>query len=309
MDLDIDLLRTFVTIVRTRNFTRAGEIRLRSQSAISMQVKRLESALGMKLFLRERGGGVSLTADGQTLLQYARQIIALNDEVEATVKKGPVDVAAVRVGMADDDCCTKHIPDVCRDFLHRYPMHQIELFCGNTRTLLERLDAGELDIAIATHGAQANTGELLYRQPLDWVSGPGYVTGEGALEIAILSIGYATHDQLLRALHRTKHSRHIIVRSESMAALQHIVRAGFAMTALPRALVPPDFHILNDKAGLPALPKIEVRVHPATGNASRPVAHFTELAIERLRDLCRTNPEPPARARNVLAPNMELASA
>src|SRR6185312_12097523 len=87
LSIDPDLLRTFVLIAEGRSFTRAAALVGRTQSAVSMQVKRLEELLGQEILHRSKGGAVELTPHGEYLLTRARQILSLNDEVMRTFRE------------------------------------------------------------------------------------------------------------------------------------------------------------------------------------------------------------------------------
>ena len=118
MQLPTDLLRTFATVADTRSFTRAGDIVHRTQSAVSMQIRRLEEEVGSPLFLRA-GKVVSLTPEGETLLGYARRILALHDEAVASVS-APDMTGVVRLG-SPDDFVGRFLPKILAGFAEAYP--------------------------------------------------------------------------------------------------------------------------------------------------------------------------------------------
>jgi DNA-binding transcriptional LysR family regulator len=124
--LDPDLLRAFVIIADTRSFTRAAERLLRTQPAISLQMKRLEEAVGRSL-LKRNPRLVRLTPAGEVLLDYARRILALNDDLLARVKE-PDLVGTVRLG-TPEDFATMHLSGVLARFSHTYPGVALEVTC------------------------------------------------------------------------------------------------------------------------------------------------------------------------------------
>jgi DNA-binding transcriptional LysR family regulator len=143
LNLDTDLLRTFVAIADSGSFTRAGELVHRTQSAVSMQVKRLEEALGKPVFQRQ-GRTVALTAEGEALLGYARRILKLHEEAVATLTR-PDLVGTVRIGIPDD-YVMRFLPGILTRFAQAYPRvpasrpgsHNLWARWGNRRGVASR---------------------------------------------------------------------------------------------------------------------------------------------------------------------------
>src|SRR6202790_1213873 len=145
--LDSDQLRTFIAIVETGSFTRAAEVVHKTQSAVSMQMKRLEERLGKAIFARD-GRASKLTEDGDRLLDYARRIIKLN--VEALAAFDDAELAGrVRLGLPDD-YADRYLPEIMARFSRAYPSVELTIVCEPSVDLLERIDANELDLAIVT---------------------------------------------------------------------------------------------------------------------------------------------------------------
>src|SRR5271165_4345723 len=170
LGLDPDLLRAFVLIADGGSFTRAASLVGRTQSAVSMQVKRLEEALGQPVLARRKGGGVELTPHGEYLLARAREILALNDEVMATFR-APVIAGTVRLG-TPDDYALRYLPPILKRFAETHPAVDVEVTCEPSEILIRRLQDGELDLTICTDG-NAPTGwpsKTLWRGPLMWIT-------------------------------------------------------------------------------------------------------------------------------------------
>jgi DNA-binding transcriptional LysR family regulator len=166
--LDPDLLRAFVIIADTRSFTRAAERLLRTQPAISLQMKRLEEAVGRSL-LKRNPRLVRLTPAGEVLLDYARRILALNDDLLARVKE-PDLVGTVRLG-TPEDFATMHLSGVLARFSQAYPGVALEVTCDLTLNLIERFRQGSFDLAlIMREPSLANGGTRVWREPLVWVT-------------------------------------------------------------------------------------------------------------------------------------------
>ncbi|MBY0423791.1 MAG: LysR family transcriptional regulator, partial [Parvularculaceae bacterium] len=166
--LDPDLLRAFVAVVECGGFAKAGERLLRGQSAVSLQIKRLEERLGVRL-LERTPRHVALTADGEMVLDHARRILALHDDLLARVKE-PEIAGVVRLG-APEDFATSHLPGVLARFTRAYPKVALEVTCELTLEIFTRFEAGGLDLALVKRepGA-ARTGLKVWREPLVWVA-------------------------------------------------------------------------------------------------------------------------------------------
>src|SRR3954469_2232383 len=140
--LDPDLLRTFVCIAEEGSFTRAGQRVARTQSAVSMQLQRLEGQLGQRLISRGKGGTVHLTAHGQFLLERARELLALNDEIWSSFKTPSVQ-GTVRLG-TPDDYALRYLPHILRRFAESHPSVQVDVLCLPSHELVTKLRDGEL---------------------------------------------------------------------------------------------------------------------------------------------------------------------
>src|SRR5690606_15188529 len=146
--LDIDQLRTFIAIAETGSFTRAAEVVHKPQSAVSMQMKRLEERIGRPVFARD-GRASKLTEDGQRLLDYARRLVKLNAETVAAFSDAALS-GRVRLGVPDD-YADRYLPEIMARFSRAYPGVELSVLCEPSVDLLERIDANELDLAIVTN--------------------------------------------------------------------------------------------------------------------------------------------------------------
>ena len=167
-NLDIDLLRTFCAIAETGSFTRASERMLRNQSTISLQVKRLEHALHRKL-LDRTSRSVRLTAEGEMLLQHARHLLALNDEIVARVNEPDLH-GTVKLG-TPEDFATTHLSEVLARFAQTHPHVSLEVTCDLTLNLMERFRAGAFDLVLVKREPAKRAGGVrVWREPLVWVA-------------------------------------------------------------------------------------------------------------------------------------------
>ncbi len=161
--IDTDVLRTFVAIAEHGGFTKAGEIVNRTQSAVSMQMKRLEDDVLQRQLFERDGRQMRLTVEGQVLLGYARRILKLQSEVFNTLRE-PHMVGLVRIGVPDD-YVMRFLPGILSRFAQFYPLVQIEVNCESSTQLLQRQD---LDLTIVTRKPGNEMGQLLRQERLVW---------------------------------------------------------------------------------------------------------------------------------------------
>src|SRR6266508_3196864 len=145
--IDIDQLRTFIAIAETGSFTKAADIVHKTQSAVSMQMKRLEERVGRPIFARD-GRASKLTEDGERLLDFARRIVKLNVEALAAFADFALS-GRVRLGVPDD-YADRYLPEIMARFSRAYPGVELSVVCEPSLELVERIAANELDLAIVT---------------------------------------------------------------------------------------------------------------------------------------------------------------
>src|SRR5436305_8981632 len=153
--LDVDQLRTFIAIAETGSFTRAADIVHKTQSAVSMQMKRLEERLDRGIFARD-GRASKLTEDGERLLDYARRIVKLNVETIAAFSDELT--GRVRLGVPDD-YADRYLPEIMARFSRAYPAIELTVLCDETVNLLERIKGNELDLATITNRSGSTTAQ------------------------------------------------------------------------------------------------------------------------------------------------------
>ena len=164
--LDVDQLRTFIAIAETGSFTRAADIVHKTQSAVSMQMKRLEERLDRSIFARD-GRASKLTEDGERLLDYARRIVKLNVETIAAFSDELT--GRVRLGVPDD-YADRYLPEIMARFSRAYPAIELTVICEETICLLERIKGNELDLAIITNCSGSMTAENFRQERLLWAT-------------------------------------------------------------------------------------------------------------------------------------------
>lgn len=167
-DLDTGLLRTFLVLAQTRSFSRTAERVGRSQSAVSAQIQKLEALLGVTLFHRDRRN-VHLSADGDRLLEPARQMLQLTDSVVERFRSHAV-VGEVRFG-SPEDFATHHLPDILAAFARAHPSVRLDVNCELTLHLIAGLEAGRYDLIVIKQdpAAEHPRARSMWRERLVWV--------------------------------------------------------------------------------------------------------------------------------------------
>ena len=249
--LDTDQLRSFLAIVDTGSFTRAAERVNKTQSAVSMHIRRLEERLGCDLFLKE-GRGVRLSGEGERLIDFARRMLqAEASALAAMAKKGLA--GRVRMGIPDD-YAEPFLADVLSSFSHHHPLVEVMVLCEGSRSLAKRIEANDLDIALITDCADVGTVEIIREEPLVWVAG-----ARMAIDLAAplpLALGNSACDwraMAMTALQAAGITGRLMVVSNNYAAIAPVVKAGLALTVLPLGAVQPGLRIVGGNEGLPAL--------------------------------------------------------
>ncbi len=284
--LDPVLLRSFVAIADAGSLTRAGERLRLAQPTISLQVKRLEQALGQRL-LERSPHHLHLTAAGETLLGYARRILALQEEALARLVEPDVS-GTVRLG-TPEDFATTHLAGVLAAFARAHRQVALEVTTDLTLHLIQRFSAGEFDLVLVKREPAGPTeGIRVWREPLVWAcSAPlaeAFAQGE-ALPLVVSPHPCVYRRRAIRALERLGRGWRIAYTSTSLAGAQAAVRAGLGVAVLPKEMVPPDFLVLDEAAGAPDLADTEVALMlatPAPPSAQR-LAQQVVHALEQRR--------------------------
>ncbi|MBC7199042.1 LysR substrate-binding domain-containing protein [Stutzerimonas balearica] len=248
--IDTELLRSFVAIADHGGFTRAAEAVNRTQSAVSMQMKRLEEDVLQRPLFERSGRQVRLTAEGQVLLGYARRILKLHGEVITTLRQ-PHMVGAVRIG-TPDDYVMRFLPGILARFAQAYPLVQVEVHCEPSGQLLGRKD---LDLTIVTREPGTEIGQLLRQERFVWAEAAGFdLQQQRPIPLAMFNSGCFCRAWVCNALEAAEIDYRIAYTSPSLSAIMALVGAGLAVTAQLQSLIPTDLRILGEAEGLPPLP-------------------------------------------------------
>ena len=282
-NLEIDLVRSFVAIAEVKSFTRAGERLGRSQSAISLQMRRLEDQIGKRLLSRDPRH-VVLTADGEAFLPQARRLLRLNDEILAGLSGGDV-AGEVRLG-APEDFATAHLPEILGSFARANPKATLAVTCDLTLNLLDQLRAGALDLALVKREPLGpDVGTRVWREPLVWVGADESLPEtDGPLPLVVAPSPCVYRKRAITALEGGGRAWRCAYTSPSLAGQQAALRAGLGITVLPREMVPADLVQLGAKHGLPELPDTEIalmRAPTAVPPAAERLADFILSSLDR----------------------------
>lgn len=254
--LDPDLLRAFTYIAEEGSFTRAAQRVGRTQSAVSMQVQRLEALLGQRLLSRGKGGSVQVTPHGQFLLQRARELLALNDEIWTSFR-APIVQGTVRLG-TPDDYALRYLPQILKRFADSYPAVQVDVLCLPSRDLLQRLHEGELDLTLCSEGtpkAGVWPAVPLWRGPLTWITSTNHAPHRlDPLPVALAADHCTWAEAALRALDGMGRRYRIAYRSATQLGTHAPVLAGLAVTVSTISWLPDGLRPLRPEEGMPALP-------------------------------------------------------
>jgi DNA-binding transcriptional LysR family regulator len=272
-NLDVDQLKTFLAIADIGNFTRAAEEVNKTQSAVSMQMKRLEETLGRPLFARD-GRGSRFTNDGEKLIAYARRIVALSDEAVSTFTRPDI-TGTIRFG-TPDDYAEAFLPEILSRFSRTHPLVTIDVECLDSQTLKERIANSELDIAIVSTGGSAPTGEVVRYEPLVWATSARHsIHLLDTLPVAVASMGCAWRRLAEECLAKTKRKYRIAYTSSNSAAINAAVLQGLAVGAMPEMCVRPGMRLLGEDDGFPPLGQFSIGM---IRKAGRPIPAIEALA-------------------------------
>lgn len=292
--LDLALLRNFAVVARAGSISLAALQVGRTQSALSMQMHRLEDLIGQAL-LHRSGSGVRLTAAGEKLLVHAESLLARHDEILAdmggTALKGSVSLGC------PEDYSIAFLPDLLRSFCALHPHVELRMVCAPTTELRPLLHRRQIDIALVSLSDPEN-GEVIRKESFVWVANAAEpdVLGHVILPLALsapMTLDYRAACEAMEAVNRRYR---VAFASNSLAGLIAIARFGHAISVLTRTAVPPDLHIVS--SGLPPLPTIGIAVEFAE---QRPSSIVKALG-DHIRNVLPTLPD------SVLAPHQNDAA-
>ncbi len=284
-NLSLDSLRTLVLTQDLGGFGRAAERLLRSPSAISLQMKRLQEEVGVPLF-RKQGRKTLLTEQGEIALRYARRVLELNDEMIDTLRGSSL-AGVVRIGFGQD-FMSDVLPMVIARFNALYPLVKLEVTVDVGQMLLQAIDSGDLDLALTLGGAQKKTAQLLSELPLHWIASPGFRDRiRQPLPLALFSPPCGCQTPGLEALERAGRTWRVAMTSPSLTGLWAAVSAGLGLTTRADLGLPADVQTID--LGLPPLGNIPITLHRRRGLRAPNAMRFAEITEELVATYLRSH--------------------
>jgi DNA-binding transcriptional LysR family regulator len=273
--LDLDLLRSFVSVVDAGGFTRAGERVHRTQSTVSQQIRRLEESVGRPL-LHRNGKQATPTEEGERLLSYARRILALAEEARDVVARPTTD-GVVRLGITEDFAANR-LARVLSKFARSRPGLRLDVRCDVSVKLKSDLEHGELDLALMKRDAGESGGIAVWPEHLNWVTSRSYPIDpqRAPVPLAVFPQGCLYRNRAIHALETAGRAWHIAYTSPNFSGIQAAVSAGLGVSILPDVSLLADHRVLTRKDRFPAIPNTELALV---------AAHDASPATRRLADL------------------------
>lgn len=280
-DLQIDWLKCFVAVVDAGSLSAAAPEVHRSQSAVSMQLKKLEAALGCRLL--ERGPRAQqLTPAGQRLLGYARRMLDLHTETQAAFH-GQELTGRIRLGVPDD-YAARYLTPVLKRFAPHNGAVEIELSCEQSTSLIPRVEGGDLDLALVSRDHPRH-GTLLFHEPMVWVGSPQFHTWRrDPLPIAVYESTSLAKRSAINSLALQGRRFRVVYNSSSLAGQIAAVESGLAVAVLTQCSAPPHLEILAGEHGLGPLEPMEVAAYRSQASqGSEAVDSLYRLLVRTLR--------------------------
>jgi DNA-binding transcriptional LysR family regulator len=290
--LDIDQLRTLIAIADTGSFTKAAEVVHKTQSAVSMQMKRLEERVGRDIFEKD-GRASRLTEEGERLLDYARRIVSLSHDCVLSFTDDALS-GRVKLGLPDD-YADRYLPEILAKFTRSNSRVEVTVICEPTPDLVDRMQKGELDLAIITHSDHRGPAEVIRHERLLWVTAARSQIHED--NVVPLALGRPTcnwRQAATERLERAGRPFRILYASWNSTAVGAAVVAGLAVSVLPESAVRPGMRVLGPSDGFPALPSVKIALIRNRMEPSPLADKLAEHIISSLDNLSGRQPEVPA---------------
>lgn len=276
-NLDLTALRSLVTVIDTGGVTRAAQQLNLTQSAVSMQLKRLEDALGEQLIDRS-GRGMALTPQGEQMLSYARRLLALNDEALARLR-GQDFEGEVFLGVPTD-IVYPHVPGILQRFDRAFPRVKLHLYSSHTTRLKEMLAAGEVDLILTTEEGVPTGAATLSTQRVVWVGAhEGSAHRQRPLRLAF-ERSCIFRDWAQRALDRAGIPWEMAVDTRSTRTVEASASADLAVHAMVESAVGGHLAVLPESAGLPVLPKTHINMYLRQGVSTPALDELTRIVAD-----------------------------
>lgn len=278
--LDLELLRSFVSVVDAGGFTRAGERVHRTQSTVSQQIKRLEDDIGQPL-LNRNGKDVTPTEAGERLLSYARRLLALAEEARDVVTR-PDHEGAVRLGVPEDFAAYR-LAKLLASFARSHPALRLDVRADQSAYLKRDLDRGDLDLALFKRDAGGKDGIAVWPERVHWVTSKSHPmqAKTGSVPLIGFPAGCLYRGRAIHALESDGRAWHMAYTSSSLAGIQAAVAAGMGLSILSEMAIQADHRVLTAKDGFSPIDRTEVALV-----ASPDASPATLRLADRLAEFC-----------------------
>lgn len=265
MNLDLDLLRTFVAVADLNTFAAAAAAVCRTQSAVSQQMQRLEQLVGKELFARH-GRNKLLTEHGIQLLGYARKILRFNDEACMSLMFSNLQ-GVLTLGASDESADTI-LPFLLNRISSVYPKLALDVSVKRNAFMVEMLKENEVDLVVTTHRPGQFDSLTLRTSPTHWYCAAEYVLQKGEpIPLVLLDDPSPFRDMVLAAFNEAGIPWRLAYVASTLPAVRAAVKAGLGVTARPVEMMSPDLRVLGQSEGLPSLPDTEYLLcHNAASN-------------------------------------------
>jgi DNA-binding transcriptional LysR family regulator len=280
--LDLELLRSFVSVVDAGGFTRAGERVHRTQSTVSQQIKRLEEDVGQPLLLRS-GKDVTPTEAGERLLSYARRLLALAEEARDVLAR-PGNDGAVRLGVPEDFAAYR-LAKLLAAFSRSHPSLRLDVRADQSANLKRELERGDLDLALFKRAAGEKGGIAMWPERVHWVTSKSHPrdTRTGSVPLIGFPSGCLYRAGAIHALESAGRAWHMAYTSSNLSGIQAAVAAGMGLSILSEMAIQSDHRVLTAKDGFAPIDRTEVALVAA------PDASPATLRLaDRLAEFCET---------------------
>ena len=280
--LDLELLRSFVSVVDSGGFTRAGERVHRTQSTVSQQIKRLEDDIGQPL-LNRTSKDVTPTEAGERLLSYARRLLALAEEARDVVG-GPSHEGAVRLGIPEDFAAYR-LTKLLASFSRARPGLRLDVRVDQSTNLRRDLERGDLDLALFKRSAGEKGGIAVWPERVHWVASKARPIDAKIQSVPLIGFptGCLYRSRAIHAIESAGRSWHMAYTSSSLAGIQAAVAAGMGLSILSEIAIQADHRVLTAKDGFAPIDKTEVALV-----ASPDASPATLRLADRLAEFCET---------------------
>ena len=278
--LDLELLRSFVSVVDAGGFTRAGKRVHRTQSTVSQQIKRLEEDIGQPL-LNRTAKDVTPTEAGERLLSYARRLLSLAEEARDVVAR-PGYEGAVRLGIPEDFAAYR-LAKLLAAFSRAHPGLRLDVRADQSVYLRRDLERGDLDLALLKRDPSEKGGIAAWPERVHWVTSKSHPrdTKDGSVPLIGFPAGCLYRARAIHALESAGRTWHMAYTSSSLAGIQAAVAAGMGLSILSEMAIQADHRVLTAKDGFAPIDKTEVAL------VASPNANPATLRLaERLAEFC-----------------------